>query len=87
MEDGSRSRARRQTEPQSFTVLVIRAWMWLVPVAILAASAIFGTIAALDERWGLLIVMVVMAVFAVGLMLLHWWLLYRFGTQAAGGER
>ncbi len=60
-------------------MVVLRVWMWLVPVAILVASLAFAVIAALDGRWELMVVMVVGAVFATGLLLLHWWLMYRFG--------
>jgi hypothetical protein len=79
-------RPRRTTSPpmpeqSAFTMFVLRAWMWVAPIAIIVASAVFSTIAVLDERWALLAVMLVMGVFGVALLLLHWWLLYRFGAQ------
>ncbi len=63
----------------------LRAWMWFVPIAMLVASAVFGVVAAVDGRWGLLVVMVFMGVVALGLLGLHWWLLYRFGHASGGG--
>ena len=69
-----------------FTMFALRAWLWLVPIGMIIASAVFSVVAALDERWGLLAVMVVMGVFGLGLLLVHLWLMYRFG-QSPGGER
>lgn len=70
---------------EGFTMFALRAWLWIVPVGIIIASGIFSVIAALDERWGLVAVMIVMCVFGLGLLLFHLWLMYRFGSQ--GGER
>ena len=55
--------------------------MWFVPAALLVASVIFSAVAAMDGDWALLAVMVLMGLFAVSLLVLHWWLLYRFGKQ------
>ena len=54
--------------------------MWVVPIVMILAAFLFGAIAAVDERWGLLVVMVVMGLMALGLLVFHWWLLYRFGS-------
>jgi len=59
--------------------LALQAWMWFVPIAMLAAAVVFGTIAALDGQWRLLAVMVFLGMTGLGLLVLHWWLLYRFG--------
>lgn len=67
----------------SLTATLLRAWMWFVPVAMLIAAVVFGVVAAVDGRWGLLAVMVVAAVFALVLMVVHYWLLYRFGREAS----
>ena len=69
-------------QDNSLTVFLLRAWMWFVPVAMLVAAVVFGGIAAADGRWGLFAVMVVAGVFACVLMVLHYWLLYRFGKRA-----
>jgi branched-subunit amino acid transport protein len=66
----------------SLTAALLRAWMWFVPVAMLAAAVVFGVVAALDSNWGLLAVMVVAGIFALVLMVVHYWLLYRFGRGA-----
>lgn len=66
----------------SLTATMLRAWMWFVPVAMLVAAVVFGVIAAADSNWGLLAVMVVAGVFALVLMVVHYWLLYRFGREA-----
>jgi hypothetical protein len=65
----------------SLTMLFLRVWLWLVPIAMLGAALLFGGIAAADGRWGLVGVMVVLALVAGGLMVLHYWLLYRFGKE------
>jgi hypothetical protein len=51
----------------------------------LVAAVVFGVIAAANSNWGLLAVMVVAGVFACVLLVLHYWLLYRFGREA--GDR
>ena len=58
----------------------LQAWMWFVPSAMLVASVVFGVIAAVNGSWGLLAVMVLLGVLAIGMMVFHWWLLYRFGA-------
>ena len=73
-------------EPQGLTIFVMRAWMWLVPIAIIIAALVFGAVAALDGRWALFGVMLVMLTIGVGLLFLHWWLLYRFGSQPRTGD-
>jgi hypothetical protein len=67
----------------SLTVLFLRVWMWLVPVAMFVAAIVFGTIAAVDGSWGLFGVMFVLGLVAIGLGVAHYWLLYRFGKGAA----
>lgn len=66
----------------SVTMVILRAWMWLVPIAMLVASVGFGVVAAADGKWGLLAVMVAAGVFSLSLLFAHWWLLYRFGKGA-----
>jgi hypothetical protein len=73
--------AQRQTD-NSMTMAILRVWLWAVPVVMLLAAAVFGVIAGADGRWGLVGVMVVMGLIAVGLMVLHYWALYRFGKGA-----
>ena len=48
------------------------------------ASAVFAVVAALDERWGLFAVMIVMGVFGLALLVFHLWLMYRFGRAEDG---
>ena len=47
--------------------------------AMLATAVIFGGIAAADGRWALAGAMFGIGLIAVGLMVVHYWLLYRFG--------
>jgi hypothetical protein len=65
----------------SISMLVLRVWMWLVPFAMLLGAVIFGAIAVNDGKWGLLIVMIVIGITAIGLMYLHYWVMYRFGKK------
>lgn len=69
-------------QPETMSMTFLRIWLWVVPIGMLAVSGVFGVIAALDESWALLAVMVVMGLFAIGLLMLHWWAMYRFGRQA-----
>ena len=58
----------------------LRVWMWFVPIAMVAASVVFSAIAAVNGSWGLLAVMVFLGMTGLGLLFVHWWLLYRFGV-------
>ena len=75
--DGSGS--HEAAESGGLGMLVMRAWLWLVPAVMLVASVVFGTIAALDGSWALVAVMVLMGVLALALFAVHWWVMYRFG--------
>ena len=82
-ESGGQRRRGASTAPQqSFGMFVLRLWMWAVPILMLVAAFLFGAIAVADERWGLLVVMIVMGLMAIGLLVFHWWVLYRFGSRA-----
>ena len=63
------------------TMLLLRVWLWAVPIAMLGAAVVFGGIAASDGRWGLTGAMFVLGLVAIGLMVVHYWLLYRFGKE------
>jgi hypothetical protein len=85
MEQGSREPRRAAAEPsrpESFGIFLLRLWMWAVPIVMLAAAVIFAGVAVADGKWGLFVVMVFMGCIAVSLFVLHWWVLYRFGTRA-----
>lgn len=71
--------AQRPAADNSLTMLFLRVWLWAVPIVMLVAAVIFGGIAAADGRWPLFGVMLVLGLVACGLMVLHYWLLYRFG--------
>jgi len=64
---------------ESFGMFVLRLWMWAVPVVMFVAAVFFGVIAALDERWPLLVMMVFMALIAISLFALHWWVMRGLG--------
>jgi hypothetical protein len=65
----------------SLSMIILRVWMWLVPFVMLLAAFVFGAIAVNDGKWGLLVVMIVIGLTAIGLMYLHYWVMYRFGKQ------
>jgi hypothetical protein len=67
----------------SLTAVMLKAYLWLVPIGMLGAALVFGGIAAADGRWALFGVMVVIGLVAVALGIAHWWVLYRFGKGAA----
>jgi hypothetical protein len=68
---------------QGLTMLILRAWLWIVPIAMLVAAIGFGAYAALDGRWALFGFMVVIGFVAVMLFAFHWWVLYRFGKPVS----
>jgi membrane protein YdbS with pleckstrin-like domain len=66
----------------SLSMVILRVWMWLVPVVMLLGAVIFGAIAAAGGNWALVAVMIVIGATAVGLLYLHYWVMYRFGKDA-----
>ena len=66
----------------SLSMTILRVWMWLVPFVMLLAAVVFGAIAVTDGKWGLVAVMIVIGVTAIGLMYFHYWVMYRFGKDA-----
>ena len=56
---------------------LLRLWLWGAPLVMLALAVLFGVIAVGEEEWGLLAVMVVLALVAVGLFVVQWRLLRR----------
>ena len=74
---------QRLNRTEGFTMFALRAWLWIVPIGMIVASVVFGVVAALDERWGLVAVMGVMGVFGLVLLVFHFWLMYRFGKPEA----
>ena len=64
------------------TVTLLRAWMWAMPIIMIATGVIFAGVAAADESWALVAMMVIVAFLGVVLLILHWWLLYRFGKES-----
>jgi hypothetical protein len=67
----------------SLTAVMLKAYLWLVPIGMLVAAVVFGAVAAADGRWALFGVMIVIGLVAVGLGVAHWWVLYRFGKAAS----
>lgn len=80
-EGGRRKKGEEvRSEPKSDMMMVaLRVWLWLVPIGMLVAATVFSVVAALDGRWALLGAMVLIGLFAVGLMVLHLWAMYGFG--------
>jgi hypothetical protein len=87
MKEGTGKKDYSGRRPEGAGMLALRAWMWLAPLVMIAGAGLFGTVAALDSRWLLFGVMVVIGLLGAGLGFLHWWLLYRLGAAAPGGER
>jgi uncharacterized membrane protein len=66
----------------ALSMRILRFYLWAVPFVMILASLVFGAIAAADSRWGLFAVMVMIGVIGLGLLAVHYWLLYRFGKGA-----
>jgi len=60
-------------------IRLMRIWLWLAPLGMLALAAVFAVLAVGDERWALLAVMAVLALVSVALFVLQWRLLRRLG--------
>lgn len=60
---------------------LMRLWLWLAPLGMLALALLFAALAVGEERWGLLAVMAVLALVAVALFVAHWWLLRRLAPR------
>ncbi len=56
---------------------LVRLWLWSAPLIMLALSLAFAGVAVGDEEWGLLAAMLVLAIAAIGLFLLQWWMMRR----------
>ncbi len=56
---------------------LMRLWLWVAPLSMLALASLFGVLAVAEGRWGLLAAMVLLALVAVGLFVVQWRLLRR----------
>ncbi len=56
---------------------LLRLWLWLAPLSMLALAALFGVLAVAQGKWGLLAAMVMLALVAAGLFVVQWRLLRR----------
>lgn len=83
----ARPKAQTVKTPEGPLMFFMRAWLWLVPIILLVASAVFAVIAAVEGEWALLAVMVVIGIFAIGLLIFHWWVMYGFGKQAQANKK
>lgn len=69
----------------TLSMRILRVWMWMVPFAMILAAVLFGVLAASDGKWGLVAVMFLIGLAGLGLLVLHYWVMYRFGKDA--GQR
>jgi membrane protein YdbS with pleckstrin-like domain len=74
--EGSR-KVEEGTQPDSPSMRLLRLWLWLAPLVMLALAVLFGVVAVREGEWGLLAAMVVLALVAVGLFVVQWRLLRR----------
>ena len=58
---------------------MLRAWLWFVPIVMLLTAVGFGVYAAIDGQWALAAVMGFLGSVALGLLMFHYVLVYRFG--------
>lgn len=56
---------------------LLRLWLFGAPLAMLVMAALFAALAVSDGRWGLLAVMVILALVAVGLLVVQGWVIRR----------
>jgi hypothetical protein len=70
----------------TLSMRILRVWMWLVPFTMILAAVLFGVVAVSDGKWGLFVVMFFMGALGAGLLVVHYWLLYRFGKDAGNQQ-
>jgi len=66
----------------TLSMRILRVWMWMVPFAMILAAVLFGVLAASDGKWALVAVMFLIGLAGLGLLVLHYWVMYRFGKDA-----
>ncbi len=65
---------------------LLRLWLWLAPLSMLALAALFGVLAVAQGKWGLLAAMVPLALVAVGLFVVQWRLLKSVSSPDTADE-
>ena len=70
----SMEQPRAQDTPR---IRLARLWLWASPIVMLVVAVVFGVLAVLNEKWGLLAAMIVLALVAVALFVLQRRLLRR----------
>ena len=81
MKEEGRRKVDERTQDDGPIARLLRLWLWTAPLAMLALAVLFGVLAVGEEEWGLLAAMVVLALVAVGLFVVQWWLLRRVREQ------
>ncbi len=56
-------------------IRLMRLWLWVAPLGMLALATLFGALAVAEGKWGLVAAMVPLALVAVGLFVAQWRLL------------
>ncbi len=73
-------RGERMEQPrtqETAGMRLARLWLWGAPLVMLVLAAVFAVLAVLNDKWGLLAAMIVLALVAVGLFVLQRLLLRR----------
>ncbi len=70
---------KQDTRADGPGIRLMRLWLWIAPLGMLALALLFGLIAIDEGKWGLLAVMVVLTLTALGLFVLQWHLLRQPG--------
>ncbi len=58
-------------------IRLMRLWLWVAPLGMLALATLFGVLAVAEGKWGLVAAMVLLALVAMGLFVVQWRLLKR----------
>ncbi len=65
---------------------LLRLWLWLAPLSMLALATLFGVLAVAEGKWGLLAAMVPLALVSVGLFVAQWRLLKSVSSPDTADE-
>ncbi len=66
-----------RTEADGPGMRLMRLWLWVAPLSMLAVTVLFGVLAVAEGKWGLVAAMVLLALVAMGLLVVQWRLLKR----------
>ncbi len=66
---------------------LMRLWLWVAPLGMLATATLFGVLAVAEGKWGLVVAMALLALVAMGLFMVQWRLFKRLRRTEDSDDR